>query len=114
MRRSAGGHGREPLHMYPARHHILSRPGTRVAVHGHRGVLVHACHVIADVSVNLQIQIGVEAASDRMRAVRILHADARHTFRNRSSVQEKVQVAKRVAGEIELARRGHRLQIRHV
>jgi hypothetical protein len=49
-----------------------------------------------------------------MSAIGIVHADLRHAFRGRLPVEEEIQGAKRLAGKVELAHRGQRLQIRHV
>ena len=83
-------------------------------MHRHRGVLVHSGHVVADVAVNVDVQLGVEAAGDRVRAVGISHVDPGDAFRERAPVQKEIQIAQRILGEIEFAARRRRPQIRHV
>jgi hypothetical protein len=39
-------------------------------------------------SVNLHIEMGIEAARDRMRAVRVFHLNMRHAFIRRLLVQK--------------------------
>ena len=45
--------------------------GARVAVHAHRRELVHPGAVVADVAVDLDLDLRVEPAGDRVRAVRV-------------------------------------------
>ena len=54
-----------------ARHHVLGEPRTGVAVHAHRRQLVHAGAVVADVTVDLDLDLGVDSARDRVRTVRV-------------------------------------------
>ena len=54
-----------------ARHHVLGDPGARVAAHAHRRVLVHAGAVVADVAVDLDLELGVEPARDGVRTLRV-------------------------------------------
>jgi len=89
------------------------RAGTGVAVHRDRGMLVHSRHVVADMAVNLHVEVGIEAAGDRMRTIRVFHLDLRHPFAGCLLVQKQIQVPQAVAGEIEFAQVRHRHQIRH-
>ena len=63
-------------------------PGPGVAVHRDRGVLVHARHVVADVAVDLHVEVGIETAGDGVRAVGIPDVDLRYAFVERVLVQE--------------------------
>ncbi len=84
-------------------------PGPGVAVNGDRGVLVHAGDVVAGVPVNVHVELGVQAAGDGVRAVGIAARGSRDTpVADRLLVQEQVELAQRIARQIELARRRHR------
>ena len=77
MRAGAGGLARVALHDDAARHHVLGDARAGVAKQAHGRALVHASAVVADVSVDLDLRIGVHAAGDGVRPVRVLHAPAR-------------------------------------
>src|SRR5439155_21791304 len=72
----AGRLARAPVHDYPAGHQVLGQPGARVTVHAHGRKLVHAGAVVADMAVNLDVELGVEPAGDRMSPVRVEDAPA--------------------------------------
>ena len=106
MRRRAGGRRCEPLDVDAARHHVLGRARARVAVHGDRGVFVHARHVVAHVPVNVDIEIGIESAGDGMRAVGIsARESATRPPRPRACAGTDSDRAAHLVRQIELARR---------
>ena len=57
--------------------------------------------VVADVPVDLDLDVGVEAAGDGVRAVRVEHAPVRRPRRGGEVVQALVQLAKRRLREVD-------------
>ena len=77
-------------------------PGARVAVHAHGRELVHAGAVVADVPVDLDLDLGVEAARDRVRTARVDDAEVPRPSRAAGEVvQALVQLAERRRREID-------------
>jgi len=66
-----------------------------------------------DVAVYLHVDMRIETACDRVRAVGVYHPNVREAFGNRLLVQEEIQVPQAVPGEIEFAHLRQRPQIRH-
>ena len=84
------------------RHHVLGDPRARVATHAHRRVLVHARAVVADVPVDLDLELGVEPTGDGVRAPGIDDPPpARALARQRDVVEALVQLAQRRDGEVD-------------
>src|ERR1700730_17327033 len=54
---------------HAAGHHVFGGSRTGVAMHRDRGMLVHARHVVADVAVNLHVELGIETACNGMRPI---------------------------------------------
>jgi hypothetical protein len=73
-----------------------------VAVNAHRGALVHAGAVVAHVTVDVDLHVGVDAHRDGVPAARVHHAPARLRRRGRIEVmQPLVQLAQRCDVEID-------------
>ena len=70
-RRRAGRLARVAVDDDPPGHHVLGDAGARVAVHAHGRELVHPGAVVAGVALDLDLDLGVEPARDRVRAVRV-------------------------------------------
>src|SRR4029079_1401776 len=85
----------------PAGHEVLRDAGARVAVHAHGRALVHAGAVVADVPVDLHLDVGVETARDRVGAARVDDAPVTRPGRLGELVQAPVQLAQRGRGEID-------------
>ncbi len=84
------------------RHHVLGDAGARVPVHAHGRELVHAGAVVADVPVDLDLDVRVDPARDRVGAVRV--DDAPPAWARAAAgelVQPCVQLAERRRGQVD-------------
>ena len=113
MRGGARGHGGKASDVHAAGHHILGSARTGIAVDRDRGVLVHASDVVADMTVNLHIEVGIETHGDGMGAIGVSHLNVRYPVTGRLPVQKIIQVPQITLRQIEFADLGHRPQIRH-
>src|SRR6266545_7959341 len=77
----AGRLARAPVDDNGSGHQVLGHSGTRVPVNAHRRELVHAGAVVADMALNLHVDLRVETAGDRMGSVRVEDAPAPHAAR---------------------------------
>jgi hypothetical protein len=104
-----GGLARIAVDNDDPRHHVLGQARARVSVHPHGRALVHAGAVVADVTLDLDLDVRIEAARDRMCAVRVEDAPATLA---RSLVREVVQLLVQLAqgrhGEVDNLDRGRR------
>ena len=81
-------------------HHVLGQARARVAVHAHGRELVHAGAVVANVPVDVDLDLGVDAARHGVRAARV--ADPHCAPLGASEVVEAlVERAQRRLGEVE-------------
>jgi hypothetical protein len=71
VRGSAGRLARVPVDDDRARHQVLGDARAGVAVDAHGRELVHAGAVVADVPLDLDLHVRVDAAGDGVRAVRV-------------------------------------------
>src|SRR6185369_3457848 len=88
------------VHHDEAAHHVFREARARVAVHAHGRELVHAGAVVADVPVDVDLDLGVDAAGHGVRATRVAHPDL-GTARAGEVVQVLVERAQRRLGEVE-------------
>src|SRR5215211_1909703 len=79
-------------------HDVLGQADARVPVHAHGRALVHAGAVVADVAVDVDLDLGVDPDGDRVRAARVRDAPPGRRIR---LVQALVEVAQRRDGEID-------------
>jgi hypothetical protein len=107
---------RVPLDDDRAGHEVLGEPWTRVPAHPHRRELVHPSAVVADVPVDLDLDLGVDPAGHGVGAVRAEHAPTPWAGpAAREVVEALVELAERGGGKIDdfdrsLGRRLHRRQ----
>jgi hypothetical protein len=103
-----------PVHLDAPGHEVLGDAGGRVPVHADGGALVHARAVVADVTLDLDLDVGVEPARERVRAVRIQDPPVARARLAREVVEALVQLSHRGRLEIDdldrLRRRSHRHQ----
>jgi hypothetical protein len=92
---------RVPLDHDRPGHHVLGQAGARVPVHAHGGALVHPRAVVADVPFDLDLDLGIEPAGDRVRAVRVEDAPVTRPRRRGQVVQALVELAQRRRGEVD-------------
>jgi hypothetical protein len=102
VRARSGRLARVPVHDHGARHHVLrdARPG--VAADADRRPLVHPGAVVADVAVDLDLDVRVDPAGDGVGAVGIEPTQVPRPSAVRGEVVETlVQVAKPRRGEVD-------------
>src|SRR4029079_16318082 len=85
----------------PDGHEVLRDAGARVAVHAHGCELVHAGAVVADVPVDLHLDVGIAPAGARVGDARVDDAPVPRPGRLGELVQAPVQLAHRGRGEID-------------
>ena len=101
----ARGLGRAALDYDSPGHHVLGHADPAVAVDPHRGLLVHAGAVVADMAIDLDVVLPIQPDGDGMLAARIEHVHAARV----ALVQPLVELAHGVGPEVE---RQHRISRR--
>jgi hypothetical protein len=110
----AGGLACVSLHHDGAGGQVLGEAGTCVSMHPHGRQLVHPGAVVAHVPFDLDLDLGVDPAGDRVGTVGVHDAPATWPVRTvREVVEALVQLAERRGGEIDDLDRRRLRRLRH-
>src|SRR5687768_3388327 len=60
------------FYVYPPRHHVFGKACSSIAVDGDRGAFVHPSAVIANMALDADVEVAVEAAGERVKPAGIL------------------------------------------